>query len=118
MRIKAFSLVETLIAMTIIVTVSGTGLLIFNQVTLHAASTNQIKAALLLNILSDSLKRNHIYLNANFNRGGLQLNVKVEPYIKNNELQVLTLSAYDRNQKLIFEEKELVATDSSDLKDP
>lgn len=110
--VAAFTLIETLIAMTIIVGVSGTGLLIFNQVTLHSVRTEQLRASLLLRSWGDSLLFTRSFQDRVRQEGGLTLQEKITPCVAAPEVEVLDLRAYDVTNHLLAEQKRLVLLDS------
>ena len=107
-KIKATSIVESLIAIVLIVIVFGIGMRSYLNVT---NSTNLIvenRAALVLRQIAERTKATKQYIDQNFEEQGFNIQQQIRPYENYKKIYLLELKAFDPNQKTCGDYKELL----------
>ena len=105
-KISSATLLETMIALTIIVIVFGIGLLVMNNVLRTENMHEQLKGNILIgkyfNNVKDTLGPDL------YHDQGFDVERAFYPYSKDNRLTVMVVKVYDPNKKLITEQKEIM----------
>lgn len=106
-KLKASTLVETLIAMVIIMGAFALGSIIFMTVFSSGKSGQELSADIILsNIVHDSYANNH-FIDELIEIDNFQIEKTIERAEKGTA-QVMTCTAYDQQGKLIAERKDVV----------
>ncbi|GEM_PF-2076547 len=110
-RLKAFTLVETIVSLIIISVVLSLSLMIFNQLTSNFISSNKVNLKveeMVQKIQAGDFKTSE----TSFKVGGLQIDVNIEPYKLNANLEHYKILVFD-NQKIIAERNVLICRDEN-----
>lgn len=107
-QLKASTLVESLIAMIIMVVCLGIGTMIYTNVMDSDKQRNELKAILLVNTEFFKLKTEKIFLDEEKQIGDWTIIRKVEKYDQAENLYKLSVSVIDRNKKVIVLRNELI----------
>lgn len=110
-KLKGGTLVETLVAMVVIMLSFTIAVIIFSNVIRSSSFPRKVKAETLLKDLAARSKADNIFLDASFQYNGMQINKKVSPYAGSMGLSMLNLEAVDADGKRIAVFNELVLTE-------
>jgi len=111
LKIKASSILETLVALTILLVIFGIATTIFVQVSLNSGSEKKLKAEQLLNEFAKSTKDEQSYFDDEVKRGDFILQKKVETFHDNPVVFSIHYLIYDANNKLLEDWNELAIND-------
>lgn len=107
-RIKSSGILEMVIAMVMIITVLGIGLMIFTNVTRFSASLPKIRAGLVLQQLMLQEEKGEGKGDENVRFEDFSIVQEHLPYPLNSRLQIIRLTAYDLNHKQLAELKKVI----------
>jgi Tfp pilus assembly protein PilV len=107
---KAFSLVESLVGMIIILITFSIGIMIFNEVMLSSNSRQRIHADLLIQKTIDETIEKNEFIDQSIATGTYTIEKKVSPYKSEKNLSILEIKIFNADKKLVASQKKLVAT--------
>lgn len=107
-RLKGSTLIETLVAMVIIIICFGIGLLIYVNVLASDNRYQKFHAFNLLKNLSLSIQQENNFLDGDFEVDNIILKKRVVKYPMATGLVQLSLSAYGKNGKLLAQQREIL----------
>jgi len=108
--LKASTLMESLVAMVIIVVSLGVGTMIYSNVLNSDKQVLQLKATCILDQQAAQTKTEKSFLDDEKLLGNWKIKKKVDLYDQTKNLYQLTFSAFDGNGQLIAIRKELIIT--------
>ena len=106
--LKASTLLESLIAMIIIVVCFGVATMIYSNVLDSDKQRLQLKAILVLNEEAIELKKGKTFLDSEKQNGDWVIKKIVEKYPQTENLYTISLSVIDRNGRIIATRNELI----------
>lgn len=106
--LKATTLIEALVAMVVVMLSFGIAVTIFANVTESSPLNEKIRVEVLLQELLAKTKIEKNFLDGEMQSNGIKVQKKVAPYAAARGLSILCLTAFDRNNKIIVERKELI----------
>lgn len=109
-RYKAFSLVESLVGMIIILITFSIGLMIFNEIMISSNNRQKIHADLLIQKTIDDTIEKSEFIDQSIETGTYTIDKKISPYKSEKNLSVLEIKIFNADKKLIAAQKTLVAT--------
>jgi len=109
--LKASTLMESLVAMVIIVVSLGVGTMIYSNILNSDKQVLQLKAICLLNKEAARTKKEKTFLDSEKQFENCNIKKTVELYDQTANLYRLTLSAFDKSGHLIAVRKELIITE-------
>lgn len=107
-RLKASTLMESLIAMIIIVVCFGVATMIYSNVLDSDKQRQQLKAILVLNEEAIEMKKAKTFLDAEKQISDWVIKKIVKKYPNTENLYTISLSVIDRNGKIIAKRNELI----------
>lgn len=107
-RLKAATLLESLVAMVIIIVGLGVGTMIYTNVLNADKQLLQMKAMGTLNRMAVTIKKEHQFLDEVRGLDGFTIKKSVDLYDQTQNLYVLSLAAFDEKEKLLAIRKELI----------
>ena len=110
-RLKASTLVEALTAMVIVMLALSLFTTIYVNIMKSGEHQRKMQAALLLDKIAVETKQNKIFLDEKIKTGEFVLQKQVAPYNGAVNLSMLSLKAFDGNEKLLAERNELICTE-------
>ena len=112
MRIKlpAFTLVQSLLAMVIVMFTMGLFTTIYVNVMKSSDHQRRIQTSLLLDKIAMDTKKAKIFLDEEIKADSFTVEKKVAPYGGASNVSVFSLKVLDKNQKLLAERNELIFT--------
>jgi Tfp pilus assembly protein PilV len=106
--LKASTLIESLVAMVIMVICLSIGTIIYTNVMSSDKQRMQLKALLLLNKEAIEVKAAKSFLDSEKQVGDWTIKKTIEKYDQSENLYKMSLSVIDRDKKIIFVRNELV----------
>jgi len=107
-KVRASTLVETIVAMLIITFVFSIGFLIIMNLSKNSNNSLKTKAYFLTNEILVSTKSKKQFFDQDFDFGNITIKRTVSEYQNNEELYQLNLKALDLNNHKLFEQNELL----------
>lgn len=107
-KCKASTLLESLVAMVLIMICFGIAMMIYVNVMSSDNNRQKLSAQLLLNQVALEGKQEKKYLDEKIEAGNMTIQKTVAPYKEADNLSLLTLTAFDKNGKMIAQHKELI----------
>ena len=107
-RLKASTLMESLIAMVIMVVCLGVATMIYTNVLSSDKQRNQLKAMFLANEEAGKTKAEKNFLDSEIQAGDWIIKKTVAKYEQTENLYKLSLTVLDRNKKIIVTRNELI----------
>jgi len=107
-KIKAATLVETIVALTIILTAFSIALTVFVNILKTERSWDHLNAVLLLKQVSVDTKLKKIYFDEWLPVKQYDIVKKIEKYEENPHLLLLEIKIYTKNGNLLEQSKELI----------
>lgn len=108
--LKASTLVETLVAMIIVMLAFGIGLMIYLNVIQSSGVQKRLNANLQMNQIAIEAVSKNLLADDEYKLETMKIVKTVQPYSSGSDkLKLLTIVAFDGNNKKIGERKELVA---------
>lgn len=106
-KIAASTLVETLVAMTIIVTVLTMGVSLFVKVTTSGTSASKVKALAEAQNLAEKTKEKRSFFNEEYELAGMKVKKEIKPYEGNEDILFLEIIV-SSGDKVHASHKELI----------
>jgi type II secretory pathway pseudopilin PulG len=110
-RLRASTIIETIVAMVIILICSGVGFSLFTGIARDVNDQLRIEAEIMVNSLAAETKLKKDYSESSFETENLTLHRSVNTYLKKSSVKILLIEAYSLSGKKICEYKELVVND-------
>jgi Tfp pilus assembly protein PilV len=110
-KFKASTLMESLIAMVIMVVCLGIATMIYTNVLDSDKQRNSLKALLIINAEAIKVKAEKNYLDDEKQAGDWTIKRTVEKYDQTDNLYKLTFSIFDKDKKVIAVQHELIAVE-------
>jgi hypothetical protein len=107
-KLKAATLLESVIAMVIIVISLSIGIMTFSNILHNDRSATIVKATFLLNDLGTKEKNNRTFIDGEERKENVLLKKTFNKYENTESLLEMKLQAYDQD-KLILETKEVIS---------
>jgi hypothetical protein len=107
-KLKATTIIESMIAMIIIVICFGIGTMIFNNILSSDKHRQELKAMLYLNQEAIEIKKEKIFLDNEKQIGEWTIKSKIEKYEQTENLIKLELLAINSKGKIIAKRNELI----------
>jgi len=107
-RLKASTLIESLIAMVIIVVCLVVGTMVYTNVLDSDKQRNRLKAMLMINKEVLEIKSGKNFLDAEKQTGDWTIKTTVEKYDQTDHIYKLSVSIMDQNKKIIALRNELI----------
>jgi Tfp pilus assembly protein PilV len=107
-QLKASTLVESLIAMVILVVCLGIGTMVFTNVLTSDKERKRLHATLLANEEAAITKAQHTFLDSEEKAGDWTLKKTIEKYENTANLFLLSIAVLDNNNKIVYIRKELI----------
>ena len=111
-QLKASTLVETIVAMVIIVIAFGTAMLLYMQVTNSEQLLSRSRAHVLLQQLAEESKVQKHFETVNFEHRGLQIKKQCQAYPDYPGTLLLSLEAFTPKGELLATYREIVLSDA------
>ena len=109
--LKASTLIESLIAMIIMVVCLAVGTMIYTNVMDSDKQHKQLRAALLLNKEADEVKTEKSYIDSETQVGDWMIKKVIKKYDQTENVYQLSLSVIDQDKKIIAVRNELVVVE-------
>lgn len=110
-QLKASTLIESLIAMIILVVCLGIGTMVFANVLNSGRERSVLHATLLADEEALKIKAQKNYLDGEENVGDWTLKRTVERYPETENLFLLSIAVIDNNHKIVFVRRELIVVE-------
>jgi hypothetical protein len=107
-KVKASTLVESIIAMLIVTIVFSMALVLMLNISKNSNNSLKTKAYILANDVLVKTKSEKSYFDQEFNYGNILIKKTVAEYENNEELFFLNISTYDLRNHKLFEQNELI----------
>ena len=107
-KVKSSSLLETIIAMVIIMVVFGISIMIYVNITSSTFSTQKIKTDLLLKQLAITTLEKKSYFDETIEYEIITIDKQVQKYNDTDDVLLMTLTAYNKQQDTIAQRKQLL----------
>lgn len=107
-QLKASTLVESLIAMVILVVCLGIGTMVFTNVLNSDRDRKELHATLLANEEALKIKSEKNFLDAEEKAGDWTLKKTVQKYQETENLFLLSIAVLDKDRKIIVVRRELI----------
>jgi hypothetical protein len=114
MKFQAFTIVESMMAMVVIMISFTAGMTIYLTVLQGDAFPLKTKAKNALNIAYETTKREQRFLDENFNQNGLTIEKKVQAYkayqgiLEQENIYQISLKAYSPDEQLVAVQEHLI----------
>jgi hypothetical protein len=105
-RVSGTTIVETIVALVIILALFGIAVTVVVQVTAQSATSVKLKAAQAINEYALNTARHKSFVSEEIVVDGLAIAKEVSPYRYDNVLAV-TFTVYDKNRQILQAEKRL-----------
>jgi hypothetical protein len=106
--LKGGTLLEVLVSITIIMTVISISTMVFLNVTGSSYTGEKLNSSLILNEVSIETQNQKTFFDEEISIDNIIIKKKVDEYDGQNNLIMLQLSAYNQNEKLLSERKEIL----------
>jgi Tfp pilus assembly protein PilE len=106
-RLPGSTIVETIVALVVILVIFGIATTVFVQVSLHSFSVRKQQAAALINDYAVSTGEQHSFFNEEVTKDGLLLKKEVTGYPGNEQVTVITFEIRDSNNEILGNQKRL-----------
>ena len=107
-KLKAYTLVETIIAMVIIMLVFSIAMMIFVNVMKTERVVRQAEVFFKINEVLNQTKLKKEYVDLTYSFDDYEIQQTIIPYNESNKIKQLTVTAFDSNGKQIAQKIELV----------
>lgn len=107
-KLKASTLVETIVAMLIVTIAFSLALLLMVNIGKNSNNSLKTKAYFLTNNIFVQTKAENTFVDQEYTYGNIFIKKTVKAYENNDELFQLNISAYDKQNHKLFEQNELV----------
>lgn len=106
--VRASSLIEVVIAMTVIIVVFGIALMIFSNISRTSLSVKEVKAHSMLRELMANVQQSRFPANRSIDTADFHIEQEVATFPGDTSLIVIHLTVFDRNQEKITEMKKVI----------
>jgi len=107
-KIKASTLIETLIAMVILIIVSGIATMTFINIAHSGSNTLRIEAMIQTqNALAETIK-NNTFFDEDYSEGSIMIKKRITNYSSGKNLKILEMNAYSLEGRFMYERKEII----------
>jgi hypothetical protein len=110
-KLKAATLMESLIAMIIIIVCFGIGTMIYSNVLSSDKQRLKLKAILLLNQEAASIKKEHLFIDGEKQQGDYLIKRMIKKMNQTENVYILSLVAVNKEGKIIGTRNELIIVD-------
>lgn len=110
-KLKAATLIESLIAMIIIVVCLGVGTMIYSNVLNSDKQRLKLKAILMLNEEAQQIKTKKIFLDGEKTIGDYVVKVEIKKFDQSENLHALSLTAINKEGVVMGSHRELIFTE-------
>lgn len=108
-KLKGSTLVETLVAMIIVMLAFGIGLLIYLNVIQSSGAQQKLNAQLQMNKIAIETKDKNLFVDEEDTTGTMKIIKTIQPYSAGSDkLKLLKIEAFDGNGKKLAEREELI----------
>lgn len=107
-KLKSFTLIESIVALIIIMLCFGIGLMIYVNVMKSDSNFLKLKSSALLKEIVINTKINKHFIDEQYSFKEININKRIEKYKDQDNLNIVIFEAYDKSGKKICEMKELV----------
>lgn len=111
-RVKASSLLETIVALMVIVLIFGIAMTIYGNVLKNSTSPAELKASQRLKEIAWETKRHKSYFDASYTEEGIEIEKTVSKYQGKEGIILLELKAIAPDSRKLAEYKELISEDA------
>lgn len=109
-RLPGATIIETIVALVIILIVFGIATTVFVQVSLNSFSVRKQKAVALINEYAVTTGEQHSFFNEEVSKDGLLLKKEVVSYPGNDHIAAITFQVLDSNDQVLGNQKRLFRT--------
>lgn len=113
-RLKASSLVETIVGLMVIVLVFGIAMTVYVNVMRNSTSLAELKASQRLEEIAVETKTKKSFFNESFEEGGVKIEKTIGKYQDKEGLFLLELIAKDPTERKLAERKEIISENLND----
>jgi hypothetical protein len=113
-KIPAASLFETIVALMIIMIVFGIAMTIYVNVMRNSSSLSELKASQKLEEIARDTKEKKSYFDEKFEDEGTIIEKKVSKYQGKEELLLIDIQAFDKENKRLAERKEIIQDNTNE----
>jgi hypothetical protein len=106
-RLPGATIVETIVAMVIILLLFGMATTVFVQVSLHSFSVKRQRAADMINAYALATGEDRSFINEELTKDGFVLKKEVENYQGREQVAAITFMVLDVNNELLARQKRL-----------
>jgi len=110
-RIQASTLVESLIAMVVVVISFGIATTVYINVLSSGEEVQKLKSMAILQKIAVEVKQDHLFLDDDLKEGEFVIEKKIVSYNGQKYLFHLKLKAFSKNSKQLAEYNELITTE-------
>ncbi|MFH0896227.1 MAG: hypothetical protein V2A54_17475 [Bacteroidota bacterium] len=110
-KLKGFTIIETLVALLVIMLCFGIGGLIITQTIKSDNCAQHSRALLLIKEMRMNAKNSSVYMDDEFSKEGIRIKKTVNPFGSFQNLVQVNYSAYDNEAKKIMEISDIEMTD-------
>lgn len=107
-KLKAISIIESMVAMVLIVISFGAGMALFLQILTTDKLTSNTKARVILNQIIEESKYSQKYIDETLEREGLTIEKKISPYDKQANAYIISLEALDSKYHQLVQIREII----------
>ena len=107
-RLKASTLIEAIISMLIVTIAFSFALVLILNISKNSNNSLKTKAYILANDVLVQTKAENEFLDEEFNHGNIVIKRSVTEYGENEELFQLNIAAYDLQNRILYEQNELI----------
>lgn len=115
-KVKASTIVETIVAMVIIMICTGIGLTLFSNISRDVNDQLRIEAEIRCNSLATETKMRGDFSEKTVESENLRLQQSINAYSSNTHVKVLLIEAYSLSGRKICEYKELITITAHTVK--
>lgn len=107
-KVQAATLMEVLVAITIIMIVITISTMVFLNVTGSSFTGEKLRSVLLMNEVSIETRKNKSYFDEEIKKENILIQKRLDKYTGQSDLLLFHLSAYNESQKFLGERKEIL----------
>ncbi len=111
-KLKASSLLETIVALMVIMIVFGIAMTIYVNVMKNSSSLSEVKASLRLDVLAKESKEKKAFFDEDFEEENIDFEKRVTKYQNKEGLLLLELEARDKTNRILAERKEIIVEEA------
>lgn len=107
-KLKASTLIETMVAMVILCLVMGTAMVVFINATSSSISFDKVKAGFLVNNAMEQTHNTQSFVDEELEIDQIKLIKTVTAYGSNNDLVLIEIKAFNPEEKLLAVSKSIL----------